>query len=78
MTGDGRPAAMLEALESRSLQNLTVVAEDLDSLRADVVAKERERDRLLRESAPVLRREKAAVAARLSLSRVEQIIGGAT
>lgn len=71
------PAQIIETLEERSVKNLEVVVGELSDLRQNVVGKERERDLLLRESAPVLRRERAAACADLSVSRVEQIIGGA-
>jgi hypothetical protein len=72
------PAQIIETLEERSVKNLEVVVGELRDLRQNVVGKERERDLLLRESAPVLRRDRAAECAELSVSRVEQIIGGSS
>jgi len=74
MTG---AAAILDALEGRYLKNLEAIAKALEGLRGEVAKMEDERDLLLRESAPILRRDRAAEGAGLSVSRVEQIIGGA-
>lgn len=70
------PATVVETLVRRYLQHLEATALALANHRVQVEQTERERDRLLRESAPVLRRDKAATASHLSVSRVEQIIGG--
>lgn len=70
------PAAMIETLESRYAHRLRVVAEELDQLKKRHKAKEQERDNLLRESAPVMRRARAAEIVDLSPGRVEQIVGG--
>jgi hypothetical protein len=68
------PATIIETLESRYAENIRVVASELDDLREEIAIKEGQRDLLIRESAPVLRRAKAAEVADLSVSRVEQII----
>jgi hypothetical protein len=68
--------ATREALTDRYSRALSATAMRLTNLRATVRSAEEERDRLLMESAPVLRRGEAATAAGVSLSRVEQILGG--
>ena len=69
------PAEIIETLEARYEQHLRAVSITLATLRDQEGKVEAERDLLLRESAPVLRRDKAAAAAGLSLPRVQQIIG---
>jgi hypothetical protein len=69
--------ATRQALVDRYANSLRAAALTLKNLRGNVAEVEQDRDRLLRESAPVLRREQAADFASVSLSRVDQIIGGA-
>jgi len=64
------------ALVDRYSTSLRATALKLKTLRGSVDETEEERDRLLRESATVLRRAEAARCADLSLSRVDQVIGG--
>lgn len=72
------PSEVIDALESRYRGMLEAAAAEVGSRRRAVEDKERERDRLIIDSAPILRRETAARSAGLSVSRVEQIIGGAS
>lgn len=71
------PAVVIETLESRYVSLIEAAADEIDRRRQGVEEKERDRDQLIIESAPVLRRATAARCARLSVSRIEQIIGGA-
>jgi hypothetical protein len=68
--------ATRDALAARYATSLRATALKLKTLRGNVSEAEGERDRLLRESAPVLRRSAAAEAADLSVQRVDQILGG--
>lgn len=70
--------ATRKAVADRYVKALEATALTLKNLRGRVGEAEDERDRLLRESAPVLRREKAAEITGLSTSRIGQIIGGAS
>jgi len=72
------PTDIIEKLESRYASLIEAAAEEVSSRRRAVEETERDRDQLIAESAPVLRRATAARCARLSVSRVEQIIGGGT
>lgn len=76
-------ASMVEEMEAtravlvdRYTTEIRATALTLKNLRGQAGETEGERDRLLRESAPVLRRSEAAAAAGLSVTRVDQIIGG--
>jgi hypothetical protein len=66
-------AAVIDRYEN----SLRAAALKLKRLRGNVGETEEERDRLLRESALILRREQAADCAGVSLSRVDQIRGRA-
>jgi len=68
--------ATKNALVDRYSNALRAAALKLKTLRGNVEETEEERDRLLRESVTVLRRAEAAECADLSLSRVDQVIGG--
>lgn len=72
------PAAIIETLESRYRGLIHAAAEEVDRHRRAVGEAEEKRDQLIRESAPVLRRASAAESAKLSVERIQQIIGGAT
>jgi hypothetical protein len=68
--------ATKDALVDRYGNSLRAAALKLKTLRGNVEETVEERDRLLRESAPVLQRAQAAEFAGVSLSRVDQILGG--
>lgn len=68
--------ATRDALATRFVTSLRATAMKLDNLRGDVQDATDERDRLLRESAPVLRRDQAAEAAGISVGRLYKVLEG--
>lgn len=65
-----------QTLEERIVSELTGVVDRLDWLRGEVADEEKERDLQIRQLVKVTTRDRAAECARLSRSRVEQILGG--
>lgn len=66
-----------QALCDQFATRIEEAVRSLEFFRGEVAGWEIERDDLIREAAPVMTRGRAAACARLSVARIDQILGGA-